>query len=146
MSNKERKIKYAGLLQFDNLDWFLRFYFVQADENEIVNEGEIKSKLSSLLREIDTKLCTTEFSYQKAGFAFVHFGRRGVTISIWHWAEWDGTWELFNNAWYCYGRNIAEMELLDRKEPVISHYDLPIILSELASFKNAMSDSATKKI
>lgn len=111
--------------------WLLDVYF----EKVLLSESEKLAVISRLLEEIEDKYLTDEFNHLKVGFVLLHFGRRGTTFSIWHWAEWGGTYEVFNQAWYCYSHNIEEIEILGVEEPVLCNLDCEVIFSEIRRFK-----------
>jgi hypothetical protein len=118
----------------DNSTWYLRNYLIKADPAEMVKEDEHNARLRALIEEIDRIHLSAEFEYFRCGFVIGHLGQRGICVSVWHWGKWGSTYEIFNQSWYAYGRDYAALTLLDRKEPVFSVFELPIIVGEIQFF------------
>lgn len=107
-----------------------------ADTSEVIDRGMLFSELTREISIIATDCISAEFKYIRTGFILAHYGRRGVTHSIWHWADWEETWEYFCQAWYCYGRTIDDMSPLDRNEPVLCHYEIDIVMQEALALRD----------
>lgn len=135
MSNKYRAAKQVGLVSLDELDWFMRVYLMQSDPYEKIEKKVLLDILSEKVTAIAEEYLSDEFEYIRSGFVLAHFGRRGVTFNLWHWANWAGTWEYFCQAWYCYGRDIYNMEPLDRSEPIFCQHEIDIVLQEALIFR-----------
>lgn len=130
MSNK-RPTTLQRTVYYNNRAWLLNTYVIRNNEKETISEQEVKNLIEKLILELESACFSDEFDYLKTGFAFLHYGNRGVNLSIWHFGKWGDTYELYNSSWYCYGRNTKEMELLDSAEPVLSQYELKLFLEEL---------------
>jgi len=117
MNENCRTAKCVGELVVQDIDWHFRVYLMQSDPKEVIECEALFDLLEEKTRVVATDLLSNEFSYIRSGFVLAHYGRRGVTWSFWHWADWSGTWEFMCQAWYCYGRDLREMTLLDRTEP-----------------------------
>lgn len=135
MNNSSRYIEAQTLNKYRNNDWILNIYFLKWKESELVSLKQQQSIIERQLESIDQFGLSTEFKYFKTGFGVLHFGRRGVCSTIWHVGMWENTYEFFVNSWYCYQRDIDNMEMLFEKEPKFSHYEIAIVASELGIFK-----------
>lgn len=89
------------------------------------------------------KYFSPEFDYFRIGFAFHHFGRRGHTISLWHWGAWGDTIELFNHTIYSYHESPDSFDSLGFGEPLISYHDIPIVLQEINRFYHLIISQKT---
>ncbi len=110
--------------------WVIDVY-VQEPKLDLVGKRYILEKLTE---EIEKYHISHEFEYHKVGFALFHYGRRGTTISLWHWGSWADTFEAFNQRWYCYGHDYGSMESLGVEEPVFCHLDFQVTMEELTKF------------
>lgn len=116
---------------FLNRTWLLDIYTIRYDEKEIITDERVDSVLDICVQEIEKNCMSKEFKYARTGFSFVHFGRRGITVSIWHLGNWEQTNEIFSCSWYCYGRDISGLELLDSAEPVLCQYEIDLLANKL---------------
>ena len=108
--------------------WRIR-YCTLSFNNEGIDADENNTDLDMLLSYAESYF-SEEFNYLRLGFAFKHKGRRGVTLSLWHWGSWEDTLELFNHGLYRYNDQ-KEYETLTCEEPLLSMYDLEVIQTEL---------------
>jgi hypothetical protein len=134
MSKTGRQAEMVGILRLPEPDWHLRVYLMRGDPNEVVAHDCLMETLAAKVKALIANYLSDEFTYVRSGFIVAHFGRRGVTYSIWHWADWVGTWEYFCQAWYCYGRDLSSMEPLDRREPIVCHHEVGVVAAEADCF------------
>ena len=134
MLNK-RKTTSLRLCQFLNSTWLLNIYIIQSNPNEEISLELAKSIIEDKLHSIEQEWMSNEFDYYKTGFAFLHFGNRGVDLTIWHFGTWGSTFETFVCSWYCYGRNVKNMEHLDSAEPIICQYEMELMAKELLTIE-----------
>ena len=132
----EKNVNYLG-------KWDMAVYVIVHPAKMPWTSDSIYQEVERLLYIIEKELLTREFNYKFFGFVVCHFGRRGVGITIWHWGDWDGTWEMFNHGWYCYGDNPDKLELLDVREPVFCNHDLNIILREIEIMKACLEAASS---
>lgn len=129
--NNMRPITIDRAVYYNNKTWLLNTYVIKYNENESIPTYKNELLIENSISTLEKAYMTDEFEYLKTGFAFLHYGRRGINLSIWHWGKWDTTYELYNCSWYCYGRNIDKMELLDSAEPILSQYEIELLHKEL---------------
>lgn len=141
MNSSSRKAVKLGIRTIGETGWRIREYLLKSDIEESLEVSFIDELIEKYINLIEKTLLTEEFNYQRVGFVIFHAGRRGVTIAIWHWAEWDGSWELFAQEWYCYGRDFHHMELLDVKEPVLCHHDTPVVQWEIQKMVESIDNN-----
>lgn len=132
MNNIERYTE-TKLGNYLNDTWLLNLHILKNKSDEPVSKDTEDFIINKYLSQLENECLSDEFDYLKIGFAFLHFGRRGVSLNIWHIGEWNCTYEIFCCNWYCYGRDIGNMELLDKTEPKICHYELLIANKEFES-------------
>lgn len=130
MNNLNRHTDSKLLSNYLNDSWLLNLHVLKSKPTELVSKEIEDSIINKYLKQLESECLSDEFKYLKTGFAFLHFGRRGVSLNIWHIGEWNCTYEIFCCNWYCYGRDIYNMELLDNVEPKICHYELLIANKE----------------
>jgi hypothetical protein len=118
---------------------------MRGDKNEVVDRDVLFDNLLQKIRLVATQYLSSEFTYIRSGFIIAHYGRRGVTFSIWHWADWCGTWEYFCQAWYCYGREFTDMQPLDRTEPILCQHEIEIVSSEGRTFRDLAMNGLTNE-
>ena len=111
--------------------WLLNIYVIKSNSNEIITRENAISIISDYLLELEKHCISKEFTYYRTGFAFLHFGNRGVDLTFWHFGKWVTTFEAFSCSWYCYGRDLKHMELLDSAEPVICQYEFTTFIQEI---------------
>ena len=141
MNKGLRAAERLGILDVDDLDWKFRVYLMRGDCSETIDRDRLLENLTRKVRRITGEFLSTEFQYIRSGFVIAHYGRRGVTYSFWHWADWEGTWEYFCQAWYCYGRAIDQMEPLDRSEPLLCQHEIDLVGAEAVSFREIVMSS-----
>lgn len=134
---KDRPYNYLGVSLLG--EWRLRLYVMRAVAESAPSSSELEPVLGRCLGELRRHGLTEEYEYAYAGWVIFHFGRRGISIAVWHWAEWSTTWELFCRVWYAYGSAIEDAELLDAREPILCHYDWPVIESEVAQMRDSIA-------
>ncbi len=140
MSNEMRPVTVMPAVYYKNQAWLLNTYIIKKDKNEIISEYEVKSLIERILSVLESSCISNEFQYLKTGFVFLHYGSRGVNLSIWHYGKWGDTYEIYNCSWYCYERNITEMELLDSAEPILSQYEINFLQEELCVFYELLGE------
>ncbi len=131
----EREIRLVGNVVVRN--WKVTYYNLHFDNRHNTNL-DIVGDLDPLLTDAETHF-TKEFKYLRVGFAFKHTGRRGETLSLWHWGLWGDTLELFNHGLYLY-KNKSLYETLGLGEPAFSIYDLEIMRTEMSRVKTINLD------
>ena len=129
----ERCTETYYLRYFKDKTWLLNVYVIKSDNNEYVKESEVFNIIEKHLILLEQDCISDEFCYFRTGFAFVHYGNRGVDLTIWHIGQWGKTYEIFSCSWYCYGRDITNMELLNSAEPVICQYEMALLIKEFSS-------------
>jgi hypothetical protein len=142
MNRKQRFVERVGTLHVPDIDWWFRVYMIRGDINETIVHEDLFENLRGKVKSIAVSYLSEEFEYIRSGFIITHFGRRGVTFSFWHWADWEGTWEYFCQSWYCYGRALTSMEPLDRKEPILCEHEIDLVAFEGAFFTELASQNA----
>lgn len=136
MSNECRLAQLIGNLHLKEIDWYFRVYLMLGNNRELIEQSILFNNLSQKIHTIVNQFLSEEFKYVRSGFILAHYGRRGVTYSVWHWANWEGTWEYFCQAWYCYGRDVDNMEPLDRNEPILCHHEIDVVMQEALVFRD----------
>ena len=111
MMNRNTQVKYGVF--FQNADWVLNVYLIQSNKEEEILWENVYEIVERILLDIKDNCFSEEFMYLRTGFAFVHYGNRGINLSVWHVGRWGETYEIFNRVWYCYNRDIDKMEILD---------------------------------
>ncbi len=135
-NNLERNTEVYYLMYFKNKTWLLNVYIIKSDSNEYIKKSEIFSIIEKHLSLLEQNCISDEFCYFRTGFAIIHYGNRGVDLTIWHIGQWDKTYEIFSCSWYCYGRDTNNMELLNSAEPIICQYEIVLLSKEFASIAN----------
>lgn len=125
--------------------WMLKVYLLRYDEKETVDEVLINKILENRLKELETQCISPEFNYYRIGLAFIHFGKRGVEVSIWHIGDWGETIEFFCCTWYCYNRDLDNMELLDSAEPHFSQYEINFLAHDFSILCKFCSTATSEK-
>ena len=133
-------------LYLSDIDWLFRVYLMRSDPTEHISHDELLVRLAQKVKTVARGLLSHEFSYIRSGFILAHYGRRGVTFALWHWADWEGTWEYFCQAWYCYGRDLDHMELLDRNEPIMCQHEVELIMKETTAFRELLLKYDTQSV
>lgn len=123
-SQKSRDVEGWGI-------WFLDVFH---DHVRIGDEQKLQIS-KQCLHQVEGTLLSREYNYLRVGFFLFHFGRRGTTVSLWHWGTWSDTLEAFSHSWYCYKDRFEEMELLDMREPIFCNLDIEVVVGELIRFK-----------
>ena len=139
--NNKRYIEKIPLKFFFNQEWLLDIYVIKYDRNEIIDDKLLFGIISNCLIVLNKQCLSKEFEYFKTGIAFLHFGRRGIDLSIWHIGVWGNTYEYFSCTWYCYQRDYWNMELLDNAEPKISQYEIDLLGKELKSINSLLESN-----
>ena len=139
MNRGLRTAEQIGIVHVKEIDWHFRVYLMLGEPAEIVERSSLFLNLANKVRAIAKDYLSEEFKYIRTGFILAHYGRRGVTHSIWHWADWEGTWEYFCQAWYCYGRSVDNMAPLDRIEPILCQHEIDIVTHEALLFRDIAS-------
>ncbi|MBN8866897.1 MAG: hypothetical protein J0H98_05045 [Solirubrobacterales bacterium] len=68
----------------------------------------------------------------------LNYGRRGLTVLLYHFGAWEDTPEVFLKSWYRY-QHSSEFEVLDDAEPIMCFLDSPLILAELSLWRQMVS-------
>lgn len=129
-----------------NGEWLLNVYTIKSDPRESIDVTEEKKLLEKHLVLLEKKCMSVEFDYYKTGFVFLHFGNRGVDLTIWHVGRWGSTFETFVCSWYCYGRDIWNMEQLDSAEPVLCQYEAKLLISEISNITNLVECKTVEEL
>lgn len=132
MNNTIRTTLQQGVINYKDTEWSLNTYIIKRNVQELITEDDIRDLIENAIDTLENECMSKEFCYLKTGFAFLHYGTRGVDLSIWHMGNWGDTYELYNCSWYCYARNISNMELLNSSEPILSQYEIKWLIKELA--------------
>lgn len=143
MNKPFRVAEPMGILHLEDIDWYFRVYLMKGDPTETVERSALFGELMAQVRIVASDYLSSEYKYTRSGFVLAHYGRRGVTHSVWHWADWEGTWEYFCQAWYCYGRALCHMAPLDRTEPIFCYHELDLLLAESLAFRSVASQYST---
>lgn len=138
MNNVSRDIRKISNVYFLGKEWLLDVYIIKYDRDELIDEQDARSIIEKCLYQLELECLSDEFEYFKTGFAFLHFGRRGIDLSVWHIGKWGGTYEYFSCTWYCYGRDPQNMELLNSAEPKLSQYEVDLLRLELQENNNML--------
>lgn len=139
MNEIKRKTKVIYGVYFKETKWMLNIYLIQSDTEEIISEKEIYDIINKALKDIEENSISEEFVYFRTGFALLHYGNRGINLSIWHVGQWGNTYEIFKKVWYCYNRDYSQMDLLDDAEPVLCQYEIIIFNNELNVIANIIA-------
>lgn len=139
MNNLKRSTTTYYLQKFHNGKWLLNVYLIKSDCNENTPISQVYKIIDSHLNKLEETCISTEFEYYRTGFAFLHYGNRGIDLTIWHYGKWGNTFETYCCSWYCYGRNTNNMELLDSAEPVICQYEILHLINELNDIGSMVS-------
>ena len=83
-----RQAQHLGIIHLKEIDWYFRVYLMRGDVNEVVDRAFLFDNLRAKIRVIAAEYLSSEFKYVRSGFILAHYGRRGVTYSFWHWADW----------------------------------------------------------
>lgn len=145
MSKFDRHTECKYLNRFLDGQWLLNLYILKYNLSENFNDEAISDILNKSLLQLETECVSNEFDYLKIGFAFLHFGQRGIALSIWHIGLYNSTYELFCCNWYCYNRAINDMELLDNAEPRISYYEIPLAVEEFKNIRKIIITISSEK-
>lgn len=119
--------------KFLNGKWILNVYIIKSNPMEIICDSEIDAIIEGHLFELEKNCISTEFEYYRMGLAFLHYGNRGVDLTIWHFGRWGNTFETFVCSWYCYNRETWNMTQLDSAEPILCQYEMELLIVELSS-------------
>jgi len=125
--------------------WLLNIYIIKYDADETVSDKIINDILKKCLSDLDNKCISDEFIYFRTGTVFLHFGKRGIDLAIWHVGKWGKTYEYFSCTWYCYGRNFLNMELLDSAEPKLSQYEVSFLVDVLQKYNSIIKNNMTQE-
>lgn len=140
MSNLSRKTHVNYGIFFQNQNWQLNVYIIQSDEHEKISNEDAYGIIEVSLADIENNCLSKEFVYLRTGFAFLHYGNRGVNLSIWHVGIWGKTYEIFNRTRYCYKRELDTMEVLDDAEPVLSQYEISLFVHEMKVIEEVIKE------
>lgn len=125
--------------------WLLNLYVIKYDVHEKVAEAIINSLIENCLLDLEDKCISSEFNYFRMGTIFLHFGKRGIDLSIWHVGKWGNTFEYFSCTWYCYGRDYLKMELLDSAEPKLSQFEVHFLIEILSKYNSIIKENMTQE-
>ena len=87
--NNARSITKQGPTYYNNGTWLLNTYIIKSSESEVVSNQEIRALIECKVAEIEQSCMSCEFQYLKTGFVFLHYGMRGIDLSIWHLGKWS---------------------------------------------------------
>lgn len=131
MISLKRDVTCFPLSKLHNGRWLLNIFLIKADPNESISNEVVFQIVDKHISQIETLYMSNEFDYFRTGFAFLHFGNRGVDLTIWHLGKWGKTFEIFTVSWYCYNRDLITMSVLDHAEPVICQYEMNLMCEQL---------------
>lgn len=150
MNSLTRSISQFRLVRFLDRNWLLNVVLIKANPGEVVSEETVIQIIERHLSQIEDSFMSDEFEYFRTGFAFLHYGNRGVDLTVWHAGKWGRTYEVFSVSWYCYDRDIQLMQVLDHAEPVICQYEMLLMCEHLNSLseiiKNLKSDDVFQDV
>lgn len=145
MSKPPRSAERIGTLHLNDIDWYFRVYLTRGNPEEVIDQNILFENLRQNVRLVVAEYLSDEFIYTRNGFILAHYGWRGVTYSFWHWSDWSGTWEYFCQAWYCYGRALSEVKILDRTEPILCQHEIDTVMVECKTFRDLATRGLTLK-
>lgn len=125
MKNRETTI--TKNLYFLDKTWLIDLILIKSDSNEVICEEDVNSLVYTCLEQLEKECISLEFNYYRSAVVFLHFGTRGVELTVWHFGRWSQTFEYFCCTWYCYKRDYKNIELLDNCEPHFSQYEVDCI-------------------
>lgn len=96
------------------------------------------------VRNLEESGLSGEFTYARFGFFLSHFGRRGITCSLFHFGLWVDMPEVFASSWYSYGHGGGDLERLDFREPLMCIHEIPVALAETLLFKEIAYENLRK--
>lgn len=140
MNEKGRLVEKIFLKKYLGNEWLLNIYILKNDKLEVISSDLYDEIIKARLIDLESSCFSDEFIYLKTGFVILHFGRRGVSVNVWHVGEWGTTCEVFCCNWYCYERKYDEFELLDSAEPSLCMHDLCIAINELENFSEIFNN------
>jgi len=128
-----RPTKFLGVLDGIEGAWRCRTYelHVPGGSSGLGPWSAAGDLLDPCLEVADSSCLSDEFLYLRVGAFLVHFGRRGVTVTLIHFGCWGDMPEVFICGWYAYARSLDNLELLDNREPVSCYHDAPVLTHEL---------------
>ncbi len=135
MNKLSRSITKKYIAPFYEHKWLLNIYLIKSNKYEQVDDNQIISIINKYLLSLEQNCISNEFDYFRTGFAFIHYGNRGVDLTFWHFGKWGDTFETYSCSWYCYDRNVEHMELLDSVEPIVCQYEIPTLIEEFKVVK-----------
>lgn len=143
--NNFRNYKMIPSQYYCNGKWLLNLYIIKYDTTETISDEVINDLIEKCLLHLENKCISNEFIYFRTGTIFLHFGKRGIDLSIWHIGKWGNTFEYFSCTWYCYGRNYLEMELLDSSEPKLSQFEVSFLVELLTKYNSILKNNMTQE-
>ena len=107
------------------LSWMLRAYSIGASTRLTADDLEVRASIEQCIPLIEHSAAPDYFLY-RFGFCYVHFGRRGDSVVIFHLGRWEDMLEVFANRFY---RNISQdtFEPLATSDPLCCWHDAPLI-------------------
>lgn len=143
MNKLHRKTRIAYLKSYRNDSWLLNVYLIQSNKDEHIPDDVADELIETYIGNLEDMCISDEFDYFRTGFVFLHYGNRGVDLTVWHYGKWGQTFETYCCSWYCYNRATEKMELLDSAEPVICQYELLYIIDEMNALCSILKDLST---
>lgn len=144
MNKLRRTTEIDYLVPFRNGEWLLNVYLIRSNPNESISDDEARNLVEKYLAVLEEKCMSSEFDYYRIGFAFLHYGNRGIDLTFWHYGSWGNTFEIFSCSWYCYNRDIHSMELLDAAEPKTSQYEIVYLNREYNIIRKVIKNSENR--
>lgn len=142
--SRDTNVEYGKLFLHDK--WLLNVYLIRSNPNEEITSSVITQLLNKHLQLLEKNNMSEEFDYYRTGFAFLHFGNRGVDLTIWHIGRWGTTFETFICSWYCYNRDIWNMEQLNAAEPMLCQYERKLLNYEISNISSLISCDSISEI
>ena len=139
MNDFLRAIENRLLVSYSDDSWLLNVFIIKANPNEHTSDELADEIIAKHLKLLEENCMVNGIRYVKTGFALLHFGNRGVNLSIWHIGAWGNTFEIFCCSWYTYKRDFEKMEVLPNSEPVMCSYEIPVIQKSLDDILNVFT-------
>lgn len=146
MANLHRDTTLFPARRFFNEKWLLNVYVIKSHPEEVVSEKQMTTIIETHLSKLEEKCMSSEFEYYRTGFAFLHYGNRGVDLTIWHFGRWGSTFETYVCSWYCYNRDVDNLEQLDAAEPILCQYEISLYINEISKAIDLIDCKTTEEV
>jgi hypothetical protein len=122
--------------------WRLRTYVVSARGDGVAQEQR-DAAVRALGDCVPTTSSDPDYTLFRTGVAVVHFGRRGVTVTLAHFGLWGDMFEVFLRGWYRTAGQVA-FESLTSVDPVLCYHDIPVLLADVALARSKVAAAASE--